>query len=557
MSCTSESKEGNANKTTQINTAFSRELIDQQVYNLMDSANIPGLALGVIQQGKIVYTKGYGLLKSDSTAKVDEHTVFDAASLSKPVFGYAVFKLMEEGKLSLDTPLYTYLPYPDIAYDDRYKKITARMVLSHTTGFPNWRGGDKLKIQFTPGEKFSYSGEGFVYLQRVVEKITGKPLNEVMQEKVFTPLGMKCSSYIWQKDFDTNFAFPHSNFGHPFEKNKSDHANAAYSLQTTAQDYATFLLAIIHHTGISDSTVQQMLTRQIAVPVADSANAPLSTEVGWGLGFGLEQTEAGNVFWHWGDNGTYKCYVAVDKEAGNGMIYFTNSFNGLGIMQEMVQQVIPGKHPAVDFLDYDWYKAPNSLFARDIPSKGVAAAIAPFLDEKGNSTIEEEQMNWIGNQLLNRGKVKEAIEVFELNLKAYPASANTYADYAIALLRNGDREKAISTLNKSLQIKADNFKVKQMLAGLEKSQRKQGNTIITLKGYSNAKLVTLAGSFNDWNDLHTFFRKNGDVWECAVELSPGTYTYKIVKDGEWMLDPNNASTLKDEGGYTNSVLIIK
>jgi CubicO group peptidase (beta-lactamase class C family) len=187
ISCTSESKKAAPDTTVQMVTAFSRKNMDQQVLHLINSAQIPGLALAVIQKGEIVYTKGYGLLKSDSAAKVTEQTIFDAASLSKPVFGYAVFKLIEAGKLSLDTPLYTYLPYPDIAYDERYKKITARMVLSHTTGFPNWRGGDKLKIQFTPGEKFSYSGEGFVYLQKVVEKITGKSLNEVMQEMVFTP----------------------------------------------------------------------------------------------------------------------------------------------------------------------------------------------------------------------------------------------------------------------------------------------------------------------------------------------------------------------------------
>jgi tetratricopeptide (TPR) repeat protein len=300
-----------------------------------------------------------------------------------------------------------------------------------------------------------------------------------------------------------------------------------------------------------------MLSRQIAVSVADSANAPLSTEVGWGLGFGIEQTSTGNVFWHWGDNGTYKCFVAVDQKAQQGIIYFTNSFNGLGIIQEMIQQVIPGKHPAVAFLDYEWYKAPASLFARNIPSRGVAAAIAPFLDQQGKFTIEEEQMNWIGNQLLNTGKVKEAQKVFELNMKAYPASAEAYTNYATALLRKGEREKAISTLSKCLQLKADHAKAKQILTGLEKAQRRQGSTTITLKGYPDAKLVTLAGSFNNWNNLHTFFYKNGDVWECYIDLAPGTYTYKIVKDGEWMPDPANASTRKDEYGNTNSVLTVK
>src|SRR5262249_26786218 len=140
---------------------------------------------------------------------VDDNTVFEAASLSKPVFAYAVLKLVEQGKIGLDVPLTKYLPKPYVDGDPRLEKITARIVLSHRTGFPNWRGPNPLTFHFTPGEAFSYSGEGFVYLQRVVEQIESKPLNDVMAELVFNPLGMTSSSYVWRADFDELTATGH------------------------------------------------------------------------------------------------------------------------------------------------------------------------------------------------------------------------------------------------------------------------------------------------------------------------------------------------------------
>jgi CubicO group peptidase (beta-lactamase class C family) len=129
----------------------------------------------VIRKGKTSWVRGFGVNETKKGAPVTEDTIFEAASLSKPVFAYGVLKLVEQRKLGLDVPLTTYLPKPYIQDDDRLNKITARIVLSHRTGFPNWRGdGKPLAIHFTPGERFSNSGEGYIYLQHVVEQITGK-----------------------------------------------------------------------------------------------------------------------------------------------------------------------------------------------------------------------------------------------------------------------------------------------------------------------------------------------------------------------------------------------
>ncbi|HTC40230.1 MAG TPA: serine hydrolase domain-containing protein, partial [Candidatus Acidoferrales bacterium] len=154
--------------------------LEQQVPVLLKEGTVPGASLALIRGGKTYWVHGFGVRDAKSGQPVVEDTIFEAASLSKPVFAYGVLKLVDQGKLDLDAPLSKYLPKPYIEGDPRLDKITARYVLSHRTGFPNWRPDAGLTIHFTPGERFSYSGEGFVYLQKVVQQITGEPLNQYM-----------------------------------------------------------------------------------------------------------------------------------------------------------------------------------------------------------------------------------------------------------------------------------------------------------------------------------------------------------------------------------------
>lgn len=186
-------------QTTTLSGATIQQL-EKNIPELMKKDGVPGLAIAVIRGGKTTWVHGFGIKEAQSNQPVMEDTVFEAASLSKPVFTYGVLKLVDQGRLGLDVPLTTYLPKPFVAGDERLAKITARIVLSHRTGFPNWPADDgSVSIYFKPGERFSYSGEGYIYLQRVVEQITGKALNDYMTEAVFTPLGMTSSSYVWRQ----------------------------------------------------------------------------------------------------------------------------------------------------------------------------------------------------------------------------------------------------------------------------------------------------------------------------------------------------------------------
>jgi CubicO group peptidase (beta-lactamase class C family) len=171
-------------------------------------------------------------------------------------------------------------------------------VLSHRTGFPNWRGdGNPLLIHFTPGERFSYSGEGFVYLQRVVEKIEGKPLENVMSDLVFTPLGMTSSSYVWRPDFDQRTATGHDSDGNPQDLWKPKEAGAASTLNTTAYDYALFVAAVVTGVGLKPATLREMENQQIAVNpectnCTEQTPKELSKTIFWGLGWGIQKSAA-------------------------------------------------------------------------------------------------------------------------------------------------------------------------------------------------------------------------------------------------------------------------
>lgn len=326
---------------------------------LMDRAEVPGLAIAVIRDAEIVWASSFGVRSNRTQEAVKNHTIFQAASLSKPAFAYAVMMLVEQGKLELDIPLSHYLPGHNLTHDDREKLITTRMVLSHTTGFPNWRPkGEALKLHFTPGQKFIYSGEGYVYLQQVVEYIMGHPLHQLMQDQVFEPLGMQHSSYIWHDDYSSNDAVGHTQFGAVVHRPPMRFANAAYSLYTTAEDYARFLVAMMRGTGLQDQSIRAMLTPQIQLDEVFSNGthrkpSKLSRVNAWGLGWGLQNTEEGTSFWHWGNNkDVFRCYTVAFQKQKIGLVYFTNSYHGLDIREELVLRTIGGQHPAFSWLRY-------------------------------------------------------------------------------------------------------------------------------------------------------------------------------------------------------------
>ncbi len=317
--------------------------LEERVPTLMRQAAVPGLSLAIVKEGKIFWSRGFGVKNRKRKQPVDNNTVFAAASLSKPVFAYAVLKLCERGQLDLDTPLTEYTERPYIK-DPRLKRITARIVLCHTTGFPNWSGNAPVWIEAKPGSRFGYSGEGYLYLQRVVEQITKQPLSNYIRYNCLVPLGMNNSSYIWEKEYQRSATDGHDRSGNPKPMRRPKEALSAGSLRTTATDFAQFLIAMIE-SGTQESpqltaaSLDQMLRPQVKI----------NQFLDWGLGWGLEQTPDGDFFWHWGDSSLFTSFTVASRKLKTGIVILTNSKNGLKICEEIVRLSIGGQHPAFAF----------------------------------------------------------------------------------------------------------------------------------------------------------------------------------------------------------------
>jgi len=427
---------------------------------------VTGLSLAVVRDGRVLYVRSFGVKDASTGAAVDDDTVFEAASLSKPVFAYAVLKLVDAGVIDLDAPMTKYLPGDYVEDSTLLRQVTPRKVLSHTGGFPNWRPqGQPLKIHFTPGERFSYSGEGFVYLQKAVEQATGQTLVAVMKRLVFSPLAMTSSDYTWEDRYEGRKARGHDAVGSPRPIGRPALAVSAASLHTTALDYARFLIAALDCVGLQKKTWAEMLRPQIHVDegcqncISGKPTGRISTQIGWGLGWGIEETEDGTAIWHWGDNGSgFHCYVVGYPRQRLGVVVFTNSLGGHGIIPEIVSAAIGGRHPAFAWLDYERYDSPARIFYKDILDRGETA-IAAYRERKpqgSGAVLTEQQVNRVGYWLLGRKKIKESIAVFQMNVEDFPASWNVHDSLGEAYAENGEREKAIGAYEKSLSLNSSN-----------------------------------------------------------------------------------------------------
>jgi CubicO group peptidase (beta-lactamase class C family) len=257
-------------------TTIAAAEIDATIERLMKAAEVPGLGIAVLNDGNVVYLKAYGVRDNERNLPLTVDSAMYAASFSKSVFAYMVMQLVEKESLDLDKPVYQYLPnplpeypsYKDLANDTRYKQITARMLLSHTSGFANWRlleEDRKLHIHFAPGSRYVYSGEGIVLLQLVVDNITKRPLEELMQQLVFQPLGMTRTSMVWQDRLKADFANEHDEFGRSLGADKRTAAEAAGSMQTTIADFRRFIQAVLDGKGLSKRSREEMLSPQIQI----------------------------------------------------------------------------------------------------------------------------------------------------------------------------------------------------------------------------------------------------------------------------------------------------
>ena len=344
-------------------TTIAFTTLDTKIGELMTKAKVHGLAIAVFNNNQPVYKKTFGYKRFDTKEQIGTGTNFYGASLSKAVFAVLVMKLVEEGKLDMDKPLHLYLRkpiteytpskkwhdnYTDLKHDTLYKNITARMCLNHTTGFPNWRWDEKdekLRVNFIPGSKYGYSGEGLVYLQVVLEYAFGQPLETMMQEKIFEPLGMKHSSYTWQTGFEKDFCHGHNSKGELYEKDKDNEPRAASTLETTLDDYTLFTKAVLNNTIISKESRKEMFRPQVKLRSIQQFG-PLrhrdstlndGISLSYGAGWVLLQSPHGPGAFKEGHGDGFQHYTILFPEQGTGIVLLSNSDNAESIFKELLQ----------------------------------------------------------------------------------------------------------------------------------------------------------------------------------------------------------------------------
>ncbi len=357
----------------------------------LSSRGIPGAQV-VHRKGSTISSYEYGVQSVATGVPVAEDTLFQAASLSKVVGSYLFLKRVDAGVIDLDTPLWEYYPSPRIANSPAAQTVTARMVLSHTTGFPNWAGAagsetTELAPTTVPGSTFTYSGDGFFLLQTVIEQLEGKTFAQILHDEVFVPFGMDDTTLQYRPEDAARTIVGHDAAGTPVAMSTYTRGNTAYTLQTTGLDYTVFLeRALIGGEGLTPNTHEQWLT-----PASNADRDPANAAnpfIDWGLGVGLERNELGTAAWHWGDNGTRKAFFLAFPDRDESVVMFWNSANG----QRSANDILKAFYGDAQFRAITWVGGYDPAPAPSVPTSDawpeLSSAVQPILDQAAAAGID-------------------------------------------------------------------------------------------------------------------------------------------------------------------------
>ncbi|HLO58623.1 MAG TPA: serine hydrolase domain-containing protein [Bacteroidales bacterium] len=305
---------------------------NDSILTWMKNENVPTVGICIIEDGTIRQTIMIGSIEYHSPAPLN--TLFNIASLTKPLLSMTTLKLVSNGQWNLDEPLYHYWTDPDVANDSLNRKLTTRHVLSHQSGLPNWRGhepGGKLSFAFEPGTQWKYSGEGFEYLRKALENKFNIPIERLVDSILFKPLGMNDTRFYWDDTMDTTlYADRYDAEGKPYEKERWYSANASNLVLTTVEDYAKFAIAILKGNYLSPEVQKEMIQKQ-----ALTSNG---IEVGLGWFMIKNLSNGGYLLYHSGSNRGQNTKVFLLPESRKGIIIFTNGENGNNVCEKIISE---------------------------------------------------------------------------------------------------------------------------------------------------------------------------------------------------------------------------
>ena len=319
-------------KPAPVNLAF-----EQKVPDWLKETHVPAVGIGLIEDGKLKYTKVFGALRNGGpTQPAPQNTIFQVASLTKPIVEVLTLMLVSSGKWNLDEPLARYWVDPDVQNDPRHKKLTTRHVLTHQSGFPNWRtssASKKLEFIADPGTKVNYSGEGLEYLRRALEKKFNQPLERLAQQLLFQPYGMKDTRFFWDASMDeSRFAVAHNKDGGPYDIYKNTHANAADLLLTTVADYGRFAVNVLEGKGLSKTVFDDMVRPQVLYPSGKN----MFFGLGWMVMPELSNGEYALI--HTGSDPGVSTVIVLFPKSRRGLIVFTNGDNGTQVWTRILAE---------------------------------------------------------------------------------------------------------------------------------------------------------------------------------------------------------------------------
>lgn len=333
--------------------------LDAEAARLMAIGKVPGLAYAVIEHGKVVHVGAQGWRNVERKAPLTPDTVMYGASITKAAFGHYLLMLVDEGRLDLDTPIKAYLPkplpdydkYKDLAADPRWEKITPRMLMTHTAGFPNfrWLNADgKLDIKTDPGERYIYSGEGVNLMQFVVEQGLGLDVGEDMDRRIFRPLGMTRSAMSWRPDFRPNLADGYHADGKFEEHDERSSVKAAGSLDTTIADLSKLAAAMVSGWGLSPKAAAERTKASFPIvnahqfPPTLTGGNPDNARIGLAAGIGVVVFDGpqGHAFFKGGHNGITDNQLICVERGRRCVVILSNSGVGARIFPPLVQAAL-------------------------------------------------------------------------------------------------------------------------------------------------------------------------------------------------------------------------
>lgn len=319
--------------------------LDREVPAVLAKAKVPSVSLAQIRGGQVALAAAYG--DQGAGVPATPKTLYNIASLSKPLSAEVILRQASRGGLSLDEPMAKTWTDPDIAADERRLLLTPRLALSHRSGFPNWRNR-KTGLAFlrAPGEVVGYSGEGYQYVAHFTELKAGKPFEDLAQAEVFGPLGMRDTAFTRRPWFEGRIALPTTAAGETLQPYIRDHYLAADGVYATSADYAAFMVGVLRDEGLSPAIARERDRIQASTRDGDCKGRAETcpTRSGFGLGWQIMIFPAATVMVHTGKDEGVFTFAYLNRTTGDGAVILTNSDNGAAVVLPILERL--GADPA-------------------------------------------------------------------------------------------------------------------------------------------------------------------------------------------------------------------